>query len=79
MQDICLELTWYAKEGDQFIGETVLKEVDLAKLRNLLNLPPDDPISYIHPIKEAHASFLQGFTNIKIDLSEYDYFIERAV
>ena len=81
MQDIGLErfeLTWYEKKGDKFIGETVLKEVDLDQLRNLLNIPPNEPIVYVYPVNEIHANFLQEVTDVKIDLDKYDYFIESS-
>lgn len=78
MQNISLELAWYEKEGDQFVGASILKGINLAELRKLFNLPPKDPMTYIYPVREIHVSFLQKFLNVEIELKKYDYFIESV-
>lgn len=69
-------LRWYKKAGDAAVGEECLKDINLNKLRNLFNVPCDDPMFDCWEVKEEHLENLQQYIKHFINLKKFDYFIE---
>ena len=70
-------LVWYNKDPfDDLVGEIQIGEKFLVELRNLFNLPLDDPMIDCFPVKSEQVDKLEKFVEVKINLDKYDYFIE---
>ena len=59
--------------GDAHIGDAELNisEIELQKLYGL-----DEPIIACYDVEPQHLNVLQEYTNHKIELDKYDYFVE---
>lgn len=66
----------YQKEGDAFVEQWPLADIDTATLHDIFAQPLGDPMYDSYPVSEAQAKRLQRHTNHVIDLSAYDYFVE---
>ena len=77
MAQVIRELTWYEKDGDLLVGESILTGINLITLKQLFGLLPDDPMAYVYPVNESHIDYLQEFTSHKINLNKYDYFLDN--
>jgi hypothetical protein len=78
------QVSWYEKIGDQLLGELILKNIDLLELKQIFSVPLDEPMIYVYPISEIHQAYLQKKIDQekidhKINLSKYDYFIEKSL
>jgi len=70
-------LVWYDKEpSEELVGEEQISEKFLVDLRNLFNIPLNDPMIDCFPVKSEHVNRLQKFVQVNIDVEKYDYFIE---
>ncbi|WP_333427463.1 DUF7683 domain-containing protein [Microcoleus sp. F4-D5] len=68
---------WYAKCGNDFIGEKVLDNVNLSYLKKLFRVESNNPMYECYPIEYCeHKNYLEKAFNLKINLELYDYFIE---
>jgi hypothetical protein len=69
-------LRWFAKSGDELIGEVPLDSLSLDALRALFGAPAHDPMYDSFPVRTEHIAILQSKVNHPIDLERYDYFVE---
>jgi len=71
-------IRWFEKDGDKFIDEVQLFNVNVEQLR--LNFEPDqdDPeLFYCYPITtEKQINFLSSLVKINFNFSNYEYFLE---
>jgi len=68
---------WYAKCGNDFIGEKVLDNVNLSYLKKLFRVESNNPMYECYPIESfEHKNYLEKAFNLKIHIELYDYFIE---
>lgn len=71
-------LRWFEKDGEKFIGELELKNLDFSELKRVFNPSLDDPFMYycyaINTLEKIQ--FIQGLINVKLDLLKYEYFVE---
>jgi hypothetical protein len=65
----------YEKEGDAFVAERELPHLDVATVRQLWQLAPDDPIAGMLPITEREVSFLAQLVGQRLDLTRFAYFV----
>ena len=68
---------WYAKCGNDFIGEKVLDNVNLSYLKKLFRVESNNPMYECYPIESfEHKNYFEKAFNLKINIELYDYFIE---
>jgi hypothetical protein len=65
----------YDKDGDGFVAERELPQLDVATVRELWQLAPDDPIAGMLPITELEVSFLAQLVGRRLDLTRFAYFV----
>jgi len=71
-------ISWYEKEGDNFIADEDMNNIELKDLQQLFNVPKDNPMYDCWPIKEQHILILQKHINHNINLQKHDYFVEAT-
>ena len=71
-------IQWYDKATDSALGREELKEIELAELQKLFNVPPENPMYDSWEVEEEHLETLKKHLNHSIDLNLYDYFIEAS-
>lgn len=70
-------LTWFEKEGDEFIvGKCLLENISLEELVKLFKQPPEEKMVYCYNVLPNNVNYLQKFVKHQIDLDKYDYFME---
>jgi hypothetical protein len=65
----------YEKGGDAFVAERDLARLDVETVRQLWQLPPDDPIAGMLPVTEREVSFLAQLVGRRLDLTRFAYFV----
>jgi hypothetical protein len=70
-------LRWFEKEEDNLVGETAIKNVNLAHLQKLLKIDPKNPIYDCYSV-ESHEqiNYLQSLLNFELDTKSYEYLLE---
>jgi hypothetical protein len=76
MDSTTFELVWYEIFGDKYIDSILLKNMDLMELKKVFSIEYDEAIYYSYEVKECHLDFLQQFSEHKINLSNFAYFVE---
>ena len=74
MSNYRLLVAYFSREDDSLVGEYPL-EMNEARLRQLLGLRADEPLTENYPITEAQRSAIETATNTRIDLDAYFYFV----
>ncbi len=70
-------LVWYNKDPfDDHVGEIQIAEKSLVELRELFNLPLNDPMVDCFLVKSEHVDMIEKIIEVKISFDKYDYFIE---
>lgn len=68
---------WYAKHGDNFVGEKVLDNVKLSNLQQLFKINSDNPMYDCYPIVSLEQKkYIEINFNIKLNTNLYEYFME---
>jgi hypothetical protein len=68
---------WYAKYGDNFVGEKVVNNVKLSYLQRLFRINSDNPMYDCYPIVSSEQKkFIEKSFNIKLHTNLYEYFME---
>jgi hypothetical protein len=68
-------LTWFAAEGDEFVGEEKLSSLTPAKVKKWFWL--NDTHFGCLIVRASQRHHLQKLTQHQIDLNKYDYFVEH--
>ncbi|WP_407431172.1 hypothetical protein [Arcticibacter sp.] len=69
-------ITHYQKDGDEYIGEHQI-DISLDQIRQMWEPFDNDPLFYMcYPITEKQSEKMEELFNIKIDLMQFDYFLE---
>lgn len=74
---------WYLeafdKKGDARVYREPLPHVDAQYIREILQVPPDDPMVGDYPLTERAANGLRSLVHRPIVMDHYDYFVgERS-
>ncbi len=70
-------IRWYQKKDDKLAGEENLPYISLDQLAGIFQGSKEDPYMFAcYEIKETHKTKLQKLIKHKINLLEYDYFLE---
>ncbi len=70
-------LRWFEKNrGDRVVGETQLLGLSLPALQSAFGVDSEDSMFACWPVKDVHLEFLTKHTDVEIDLSTFDYFVE---
>ena len=69
-------IRWYEKEGNQLIGELSLPNIELAELQKLFQENPNNLMFEGYAIGPRQADYFQQKVKQKLNLDEYDYFID---
>ena len=69
-------IRWYEKEGDQLVGELPLPNIRLTELQELFQESPDNLMFECYVISPRQADYFQQKLKQKLDLDDYDYFID---
>lgn len=76
MPSVIRVIRWYERPpGESFVGEAVL-EVSLRQLQAVFGVASDDPMYDCYRVEERHLSGILSFVSIRIELSEFQYFVE---
>jgi hypothetical protein len=62
--------------GDALVGEWPLEGIDLTELREMFELPADEPLYDSYPVRAVDVPRLQETVSHKIDLDAFEYFVE---
>lgn len=76
MKSIVRRLRGYEKNGDKLIVDIELPPLDLAYLQGLFGLPEDNPMYDAYDVYEKQKVELEKYIGQKINLDEYDYFLQ---
>jgi hypothetical protein len=79
MREYVLEVSWYEKEGDDFVGAESISEEIFSEIKKLLNLNESESITDAYPISPPLAIFLIKHLRHQIDINRFDYFIEGHI
>jgi len=71
-------IQWYDKVTERAVGSEELKEIELADLQNIFNVPTENPMYDSWEVEEKHIETLKKYLSHSLDLSLYDYFIEAS-
>jgi len=69
-------LRWYEKEGEELVGELPLVNIELTELQELFQESPDNLMFECYVISPRQADYFQQKLKQKLDLDDYDYFID---
>lgn len=71
-------LVWFDKTLNTQIGEERIYKVDVTELRRLFDVDDVDvDVIFAYPLTEdEQVSYLQSFVRHKINIQNYDYFID---
>lgn len=70
-------LSWYEKSpGSAFVEQAKLEEISLCELQQLFNQPVENPMYECYPVQQQHVVVLSQYAGRKINLTEYEYFVE---
>lgn len=69
-------LRWYEKEANQLIGELSLPNIELTELQELFQESPDNLMFECYAIGSRQAYYFQQKVKPKLNLDDYDYFID---
>ena len=76
MRKLWRSLTWFDKRNDEWVGEVRLRGVKLPQLQKLFAVPSDNPMYDCFKLEKKHATLVQKWSGVPIDLKRYDYFVE---
>jgi hypothetical protein len=79
MERYVLEISWYKKVGDDFVGSEPIVEEALPEIKKILNLDPSESIVDAYSVSSTIATFLKQHLKHQIDTNKFDYFIEGYV
>jgi hypothetical protein len=66
---------YFSNETDELVGEFVLPQVELSKLKRVWNAPVDEPMVECFSIEEEQAQFFRELAGIEFDFARYSYFL----
>jgi hypothetical protein len=79
MREYILEVSWYEKQGDNFVGSESMSEEIFSEIKKLLNLHESESITDAYPVSPPLAIFLVQHLKHQIDINKFDYFIEGHI
>lgn len=68
-------VTFYSREDDSLVGEYPLK-IEERRLRELLNVPPDEFLGGGYPISERERLDIEAAIGRHLELDRYFYFVQ---
>jgi len=66
----------FDKKNSEFVKEFELVRTNQKYLQSLFELAEGDQILYSYPVLEKQKPYIEKLSGAKLDLSEYDYFME---
>jgi len=72
-------ISWYAKEGDEFIADENMVDFELNSLQELFQVEAENPMYDCWEVKEQHVKMLQKCVRHIINIKIYDYFVEATL
>jgi len=78
-RDIRRHVSWYAKEGNEFIADENIANMELNSLQKLFHIETDNPMYDCWEIEEQHVETLQKHVEHVINIEKYDYFVEATL
>jgi hypothetical protein len=70
-------LRWFEKEGNNFVGETIIDNVSLEHLQKLFEVDSENPMYDCYPVESAEQiNYLQNLLDFELNTKSYAYFIE---
>lgn len=79
MNQLTYVISWYQKEGDDFIGELALNDEQLEEVSRILSVRLDDLFNGVHKICPSNIKNLQKLTSQKFKPNVYEYFVEAYI
>lgn len=76
MNKMKFDLAWYAKDGDEPMGEVLIQTATAELVRQAFSLGEDEYPGDCLEVTERQVEWLQKQTSIPIDLNKFDYFVE---
>jgi hypothetical protein len=72
-------LTWFEKEGDEYMGEALLPDVGEDDVRKVFRLKPEEPAGDCLEVERAHIEWLdEAAKGVRVRLDLFDYFVEAS-
>lgn len=72
-------LTWFEKDGDDYLGEVLLKGISEDEVRKAFDLADDDPPGDCFEVDEHHVKWLAKVAHgVKVQLDSHTYFVEAS-
>lgn len=72
-------LRWFDMEGDEYVGECLLRGVSEAEVRSAFRLEPEEPPGDCLEVREEHLAWLsEKAKGVAIRLALFDYFVEAT-
>jgi hypothetical protein len=70
-------LTWFAKEGDEYMGEALLPDVSEANVRSVFGLGLEEPPGDCLEVEQEHVEWLsEAAKGVQVSLDLFEYFVE---
>ena len=70
-------LRWFEKEGDDLVGEKVIKNINLEHLQKLFKIDSGNSMYDCYSVESLEQiNYLQSLLNFKLDTKSYDYLVE---
>ena len=75
-EQVARTLSFFSKDSEAFVAEYPLRGIDLERLRQIFDVPTDDPMYDSWPVGPEQAAALQPFVTEFINLTRFDCFLE---
>ncbi len=68
---------WYEKSCCDFVGETVLNNIQISQLQKLFEIASDNPMYDCYLVSSPEQiNYLQRILNCQFNIHDYEYFLE---
>lgn len=71
-------ITWFDKTSEELLGDEALPELELSLLQQLFEIPTTNPMFDTYRLGPIQAAALQPHLKHRIELEQYDYFLDAS-
>ena len=71
-------ISCYEKDGDELIKSVALDLNKINEIKLIMHIPDNEDMYGFYPIRRSHIEKLQVLCSEKIDIDEFDCFLECA-